>query len=578
MYILFKSIDIIGFKSIGNAHVDLDNCGIVKIKGINNLEDKTDSNGSGKSSIFESIIWALYGKTSKGVSNVVNIHSDTGCIVTLELFIDDVKYRVSRFNSHEKFGSGLSVIKYQDEEEYDLSGRNKTDTDKILQEIIGINMDLFLSIIFLSQGFNNRITGLGPSGRKSRIESLSGISDKVEKFKSDLSNRHSMYSTKERTLSNEVSNIKGQISVTERNINDFNNKIKKCNESVIYTDEQKKLIKSKYESFKSKFDQLNTSITNINFKLRELNNDKLMKTSQLSKINADICDLRNQIKSLECEGTCPVCGSEINTDKINELQEKYTNEINLLHSDKHEAEDSVKNLNSSIKSYSDKLNLLKSKVSEVRKSYDTYKLKYEESINDSSKELSIYQKSLDKEKVNIVNLNSDLKTKESEDESLLEKIGIIDNCSKIVTKKFRDYLLNQIIQFMNSRLEEYSKLLFSDKDSVIKISDKLVISINNIEYESLSGGEERKVDLALSLTQRDLALNISGIVSNIFILDEVLDNLDEVATTSALDMISSVSTEISSLFIISHNTYDIAYDNEIVVIKNQDGISEIASN
>lgn len=578
MYILFKSVDIIGFKSIGNAHVDLDNCGIVKIKGINNLEDKTDSNGSGKSSIFESIIWALYGKTSKGVSNVVNINSDTGCMVTLDLFIDDVRYKISRFSSHEKFGSGLSLIKYQDEEEYDLSGRNKTDTDKILQGIIGINMDLFLSIIFLSQGFNNRITGLGPSGRKSRIESLSGISERVERFKSDLSNKHSMYSTKERTVSNEVSNIKGQISVTERNINDFNDKIKKCNESVIYTDDQKESIKSKYESFRSKFDQLNTSITNLNFKLRELNNDRLSKNSQLTKINADICDLRNQIKALEKDNKCPICGSEINADKVSELNERYESTIDLLYEDKHKCENDLNEFDALIKSYSDKLNSLKSKVSEIRKLYDTYKSKYEESLNDSSKELSVYQKSLDAEKINIVNLNSDLKTKELEDKSLLEKIGIIDNCSKIVTKKFRDYLLNQIIQFMNSRLEEYSKLLFSDKNSVIKISDKLVISINNIEYESLSGGEERKVDLALSLTQRDLALNISGIVSNIFILDEVLDNLDEVATTSALDMISSVSTEISSLFIISHNTYDIAYDNEIVVIKNQDGISEIASN
>ena len=55
MNIIFNSLEINDFQSIGHANIDLDNLGICVVKGINNYEDNTSSNGSGKSSIFEAL-------------------------------------------------------------------------------------------------------------------------------------------------------------------------------------------------------------------------------------------------------------------------------------------------------------------------------------------------------------------------------------------------------------------------------------------------------------------------------------------------------------------------------------------
>ena len=72
MNIRFKSIDITNFRSIDKANVILENQGTVIVKGINEYEDKATSNGSGKSSIFEAIIFALFEETSSGEKDVSN--------------------------------------------------------------------------------------------------------------------------------------------------------------------------------------------------------------------------------------------------------------------------------------------------------------------------------------------------------------------------------------------------------------------------------------------------------------------------------------------------------------------------
>ena len=72
MNIRFNMIDIENFRSIQKAIVPLHNQGIVIVKGVNEYEDKATSNGSGKSSIFEAIVYALFEETSSGEKDVAN--------------------------------------------------------------------------------------------------------------------------------------------------------------------------------------------------------------------------------------------------------------------------------------------------------------------------------------------------------------------------------------------------------------------------------------------------------------------------------------------------------------------------
>ena len=72
MKICFNNIDIQSFMSVGNISINLKDLGLTLVRGINNYEPKLESNGSGKSSIFDSIIWCLFGCTTRDVNRVSN--------------------------------------------------------------------------------------------------------------------------------------------------------------------------------------------------------------------------------------------------------------------------------------------------------------------------------------------------------------------------------------------------------------------------------------------------------------------------------------------------------------------------
>ena len=97
MILTFKNIHIENFLSFGTADLLLDRGNYVLVKGENeNPVDNAESNGSGKSAIFDAIVWALTGTTTRECKNVSNINSDNGAKVTLCFNVDDFEYEVTR--------------------------------------------------------------------------------------------------------------------------------------------------------------------------------------------------------------------------------------------------------------------------------------------------------------------------------------------------------------------------------------------------------------------------------------------------------------------------------------------------
>ena len=99
MNIKFKHLLVEGFLSIGFAEVDLEDRGFVLLNGINNNpDDGTQSNGSGKSSLMEALVWCLTGETIRGISKgISNIHTDTGARVECEFSVDGKDYKLCRY-------------------------------------------------------------------------------------------------------------------------------------------------------------------------------------------------------------------------------------------------------------------------------------------------------------------------------------------------------------------------------------------------------------------------------------------------------------------------------------------------
>ena len=113
---------------------------------------------------------------------------------------------------------------------------------------------------------------------------------------------------------------------------------------------------------------------------------------------------------------------------------------------------------------------------------------------------------------------------------------------------------------------------------IIKISEddtKLDIKLGNATYESLSGGEKTRVNIALLLAQKSLASMIGNISCNIIILDEILGYCDSQAESNVIDLITSELDSLESIYMISHKEIPIGYDSELVIIKDKNGLSKV---
>ena len=63
---------------------------------------------------------------------------------------------------------------------------------------------------------------------------------------------------------------------------------------------------------------------------------------------------------------------------------------------------------------------------------------------------------------------------------------------------------------------------------------------------------------------------------NILIVDEIFDNLDSIGCQRVINLISTKLRDIDSIFIVTHRgDLEIPYDSEIIVEKNEKGVSSI---
>ena len=100
MVLYIKSLELHNFGSYASAKFDLTNHGFCAVTGKNLCKkDNSTSNGSGKSTPWSAICYAITGETPNGVStNLKRITADKNeeMYVKLTLSIDGIEYTIKR--------------------------------------------------------------------------------------------------------------------------------------------------------------------------------------------------------------------------------------------------------------------------------------------------------------------------------------------------------------------------------------------------------------------------------------------------------------------------------------------------
>ena len=649
MNIKFEELDIEGFRSIDRISLNLSDQGIVIVKGINNYEDLASSNGSGKSSVFEAIIYALFEETSSGDRDIENRILGQGCTVVLKFSIDGVSYKIIR---QSKKGKGTVVLYRNDE---DISARNKSDTNKLIISILGINKAIFLDSIFLSQNAVTNLPSLSPTARKERLEILTNTDNAINNFKTFLKEKQTMYESKHVDCQLEINKINGKeeslqqqkdklqaqindikIQIEERNklgniedldkqIQEYNVEINTINNQIPGLDNQIEMIsksinelKNEQKVYEEKRVNKDQEVQNQRDKCNDLQKEITRVENVISYNNMDIDRINKEIEEIKNSDTCPTCGRKydnVNEEHIQKVIEDKNKEIKEFENKNIENNNYIKNLQleldkeieigKNLKKEFENLNSLyndkNEQVSEQQTNLINTNNQKTQLLN-SIQNIQVQIDAINKQKDDILKieipnskqyedmvqdidtqLNDLNKLKEDKNNELNELdnyINAIKHCIQLVTKDFRTFLLKNSLSYLNKILKDYSSQLFSNESDLIYISEndnKLDIMLGNATYESLSGGEKTRVNIALLLAQKSLANMIGNISCNIIILDEILGYCDALAENNVINLITKELESLETIYMISHKEIPIGYDAELIVEKNANGLTHLKS-
>ena len=179
----FVELEADNFKSFEHFRIDLDGHGFVKIDGVNNTDEYSESVGSGKSTIADALSYALTGETVKGnssMSDVKNMYTKGDCRVSVVFEHRGSTYQIIRGEG------GLQLI----EDGKDISKHLKRETQELIMQKFPFFTPTFIgATVIIGQNMPNAFTNNKPSARKAILEELTNSSFMIEDIKNRLAER-----------------------------------------------------------------------------------------------------------------------------------------------------------------------------------------------------------------------------------------------------------------------------------------------------------------------------------------------------------------------------------------------------
>ena len=603
----FNRVRFKNFLSYGDElqTINLSNRGITFITGAN-LKDG-GSNGAGKSTaVVESIVYGLFGKTTKKIKadNVVNNVTKKDCFVEVDFNIGDDNYKVRRYRKHTEFGNNVFLEKNS----IDISGVDKQETQNLIESLLKVSYKSFVSSIVLSQEKVSNFVDSDPTERRKIIENLL-MFDFISKY-------HRASKEILRIIQPEIKSLKNILNEKKESINLLSNSIisyieKKEKEELNKKNEIKKLeeelsilnnidINFELEN-KIKIKELDVK---INEKQNELEKVKLKLKSQTKEhenILIKIKDKENEIKLIiENPKVCPVCKNIIKKDDLDNYIKLKRKELDDLKNTSKNLFDEINKHKDVIESIEKELNSLSEEKNFILKNIKT-NFSVEELSHSKEKVLFLRQRidSLSSTAIDIYNDSYVIETtktineKKDEIKSLKKKIKSLEeemvyyewwkNVLGNSPTSLKSYCVNRILNSLNSYINHY--LSFFSYDMVYKLdkelNDVIVKDGENIEFGHLSGGEKRSIEVSLVFALYEIVKSSITDNINIIVLDELLtENFDDVRVNGAIEILNELESKGLSVFVIDHrqSINEVIDCNIILVEKDKNGCSRIVYN
>ena len=516
----FKSLDL-DFTSLN---------GIVRVLGKN--KDSSGSNGAGKSALFEAVTWGIFGTTIRKSTDTALINTQAGsdCSVSILLEKEGVG-TVSIVRA--KKPSALSV-KINEKE---LSGERASEIQTRLEEILETDYKSFLASVVFGQHASFTFLDSTPEDKRKIIKNCFNLDDIFSK-RSSVKNLKSSY--------------QGEMKVTEALISTLL--------------EEQSSLEAEVPGDKYRLVELPSLESILESEAKIASNERSIRDLQrVSKKGRDkLRRVNDSVKEgvYETDKECPVCKNSFTKSQSLEDIKSFAKESRLL-------TDQLSSRENEIKDIRDANNSLIPTISSSEWAEYNKKNKQIENSQSSLHRLSQVNSQLE-----------DYQKKKVELDSLLEVMKFWELAFS--EKGLIRYVIRNILEYFNLKSNEYASIL-TGSQFALKFNDELSETISNngtpTKYISLSGGEKRKVNLAIMLALQDLSSKISRTDCNLLFFDEVCDNLDDPGILAVNNLLHTLNSHnpTKKVLVITHNglLQDLLGDSQSITVTKRKGISSI---
>lgn len=641
--------------------LDLQKLGnIILIKGrnldVSGDESGTASNGSGKSTIPEILVYALFGKTIKHPKKINQkdiINNQIGEGLKTEVRWGD--FRVVRTRKPDGLRLWESPEgKWDDTTEITLGGIPAT--QKLLEEKIGLNYETFVNVVVFTDNNAGSFLECDAANKRNIVENLlslekyKGFSDRAKDLKKEKKDGVKMAQHNYETARQELQQAESRIKAAQEQESEW--KEKRKSELVTLESRLKSVEKEissvtgedsdAYENAQKRIEQLNSEISGLEsrqIKMQEMLDEATDKSSSArdkrSSLQAKLNDISSETKSISLKisehksdverleknegATCKFCMGKVKRENYAQYAEAASTKIKEMEDNlvlkKAEAEaiskkieeirdkeQKILEISSQAKS---KLSGVSSELSSKRKELSDLK-KIEKPESDELRRKLLEQQaqsvreqiSSKKEELSgpspfgsimnsLVSEISDKKSRFEKTESSLDSLEKELPYYEFWSTAFGDsgirkFVIDGIIPALNSRIAYWMQFLIDGKIK-LEFNNELEETIERnpsdgdpFVYYGMSGGEKRRLNLAVSQAFAHVMMLNSGTCPNVVFLDEVTTNIDQVGVVGVYNMIMELAKD-RQVFITTHdqNLLDLLEGCELINLEKRKGFTRL---
>jgi exonuclease SbcC len=132
------------------------------------------ANGAGKSSLFDAITWALFGKARRSDDALINDSANL-CSVAFEFWYESDRYRIERIKERDK-NTRLEFQIWADDSGWNpLTEAGSRSTEERIRAVLHMDYDTFINSSFFLQGKADLFAQQAPARRKEILGSILGL-------------------------------------------------------------------------------------------------------------------------------------------------------------------------------------------------------------------------------------------------------------------------------------------------------------------------------------------------------------------------------------------------------------------